>query len=201
MVFVPALPFVFTVGLAAKDWHLHALSRSAKIGLSISLLSLWLPVRIAHPAMQMSKESRNLAKRNVPAPSFDTIDLEGKQQRLSDHVGEVVLVNIWATWCGPCRNEMPKLDQLYRKHKGEGLVVFGFSDEDTATQRKCLEQIPVSYPLLTYIGDVPAIYRDIGVYPTIFFIDRQGRIQNGVTGDQPSEKLENTVSGLLNARQ
>jgi len=94
---------------------------------------------------------------------------------------------------------MPKLDQLYRQHKHEGLVVFGMSDEDIAIQRKCLEQVPVTYPPLTYNGDVPSIYRDIAIYPTIFMIDRRGRIQNAMTGDQSSEELERVVADLLNA--
>lgn len=201
MLIVPILPALFTIGLAIKDSRRHALPASAGLGLLVSLLSLWAPSRIASPALKLWKESRNLAIRNVPAPRFDTQDLEGKRQRLGDHLGEVVLVNIWATWCGPCRAEMPKLDQLYRKHKRDGLTVFGLSDEDAASQRKCLEQIPVSYPLLTYSGDVPAIYRNIAMYPTIFVIDRQGRIQGGMAGDQPAETLESAVTGLLNASQ
>ncbi len=90
---------------------------------------------------------------------------------------------------------MPKLDRLYREHKGEGLIVFGLSGEDAAVQRKCLYQVPVSYPLLTYKGEVPAFYRNIAVYSAIFLIDRRGRLQPAPS--QPFEKIEAAVVTLL----
>lgn len=146
-----------------------------------------------------SKQSRNLAMRDVAAPPFDTLDLLGKTQRLGDHKGEVVLVNIWATWCGPCREEMPKLDRLYQERKHQGFIVFGLSDESIDKQRKFVEQVPVSYPLLTLSGEVPTLYRDIARYPAIFLIDRQGRLQRAPGPDQPFEKVEAAVDALLNS--
>jgi peroxiredoxin len=101
--------------------------------------------------------------RDVAAPPFDTLDLNGRTQRLRDQRGKVVLVNIWATWCAPCRREMPNLNRLYRERKDEGFIVFGLSDEDVSLQRKFLEQIAVSYPLLTIHGQVPSLYRDIAL--------------------------------------
>ena len=77
-----------------------------------------------------------------------------------------VIVNIWATWCGPCRDEMPKLDQLYRERKDQGLMVFGISDEDVPTQRKFVQQIPITYPLLTISGKVSSSVHRIP-YPSI----------------------------------
>ena len=83
-----------------------------------------------------------MALRDVAAPAFDTVDLTGKSQRLHDLKGKVVPVNIWATWSGPCRAEMPRLDELYKSQKDRGLIVFGLSDEDFEVQRKYLEQVP-----------------------------------------------------------
>jgi thiol-disulfide isomerase/thioredoxin len=113
--------------------------------------------------------------------------------------GEVVLVNIWATWCGPCREEMPKLDRLYRERKDHGFIVFGLSDEDVDLQRKYLEQVLVSYPLLTVSGEVPNFYRDIARYPAIFLIDRRGRLEPAPGPDQPFEKVGAAVDVLLNS--
>ena len=141
-----------------------------------------------------------MAMHDVAAPLFDTVDTEGNTERLSDQSGKVVLVNIWATWCAPCRNEMPKLDHLYRERKEKGLVVFGLSDEDVSVQQKYVQQVPVSYPLLTQKGKVPNFYRDIARYPAIFLIDRRGRLQPAPSPDQPFEKLEAAVDALLNNR-
>lgn len=137
--------------------------------------------------------------RDVAAPPFDTPDLLGKAQRLADQRGKVVLVNIWATWCGPCREEMPKLDRLYRERQDRGFIVFGLSDESVNLQRKFVEQVPVSYPLLTASGEVPSLYRDIARYPAIFLIDRQGRLQPAPGPEQPFEKVEAAVEALLNS--
>src|ERR1700752_333357 len=142
------LPFVVTLALAIKDHRRHALSLSGKIGLAIAILSLGLAYQPVSDGIPRSKQSRNMALRDVAAPAFDTLDLDGKAQRLADQKGKVVLVNIWATWCGPCRTEMPKLDRLYRDRKDQGFIVFGLSDEDATVQRRFIEQIPVSYPLL-----------------------------------------------------
>ena len=70
--------------------------------------------------------------RDVAAPLFETTDLSGNRQRLADYKGKVVLVNIWATWCAPCRAEMPALDRLYQERKDRGFVVLGMSDESIA---------------------------------------------------------------------
>jgi len=128
------------------------------------------------------------------------VDTMGNAEHLSDQAGRVVLVNIWATWCVPCRIEMPKLDRLYRERKDKGFIVFGLSDEDVGVQQKYIEQVPVSYPLLTQKGNVPSLYRDIARYPAIFLIDRSGRLQPAPGPDEPFEKLEAAVDALLNNR-
>ena len=171
----------------------------AKIGLivaALSLLLLWKPIS---DGTSRWKQQRNLAKSGVPAPAFDTLDIDGKPQRLADHRGQVVVVNIWATWCGPCRAEMPALDRLYQQDKDQGLAVFGISNEDADLQREFRQIVPVTYPLLTTSGDVPNLYRDIARYPATFLIDRQGRLQPAPGPDHPFEELQAAVDRLLKA--
>ncbi len=192
-----AVPFLVTLALAIRSHRRHALTLSGKIGLVIGILSLGLAWKPVSDGITRSKQSRNLAMRDVAAPLFNTPDISGKAQRLEDHKGEVVLVNIWATWCGPCRAEMPKLDRLYQQRKGQGFIVFGLSDESIPVQQKFLEQVPVSYPLLTLSGEVPNLYRDIARYPAIFLIDRKGQLQPAPGPDQPFEKVEAAVDELL----
>lgn len=194
--FAMILPFLATLALVAKERR-NSLSLSAKIGFAIAILSLGLTLKPLSDGITRSKQSRNMAMRDVPAPAFETLGLDGSMQRLAEHRGKVVLVNIWATWCEPCRKEMPKLDRLYRERKDQGFIVFGLSEEDTALQRKFLEQTAVSYPLLTIKGQVPSLYRDIARYPAIFLIDRKGRLQPAPGPDQPFEKVEAAVDALL----
>jgi thiol-disulfide isomerase/thioredoxin len=192
------VPFLVTLILAVKDGRRHTFLLSGKVGLATAILSLCLVWKPVSDGLTRLKQIRNLAMRDVAAPPFDTVDILGKTQRLGDHKGEVVLVNIWASWCGPCRNEMPKLDRLYQRHKQQGFAVFGLSDEAVDVQRTFLEQVPVTYPLLTLNRGVPDLYRDIARYPAIFLIDRQGRLQPAPGPDQPFEKVESAVDGLLN---
>ncbi|HEY2118459.1 MAG TPA: TlpA disulfide reductase family protein [Candidatus Acidoferrum sp.] len=193
------LPLLITFILVIKDRRRHALSLSGKMGLAIAILSLGLAWNPVSDGITRWKQSRNMAMRGVAAPPFDTLDLYGKSQRLGDQKGKVVLVSIWATWCLPCRVEMPKLDRLYREQKDQGLIVFGLSDEDVSVQRKYGEQVGVSYPLLTLSGQVPNFYRDIARYPAIFLIDRRGQLQPAPSPDQPFEKVEEAVDALLNS--
>src|SRR5262249_56908217 len=133
-------PFCVTLALAIQDRHAQRLTTAARAGLVTAALSLGLLVIPVHGAVQRWRQEQSLAKRDVAAPSFDTVDIFGKRQRLADYRGQVVLVNIWATWCSVCRDEMPKLNEMYQQRKDKGFVVLGLSDEDVSTQRKFLQQ-------------------------------------------------------------
>jgi len=119
------IPFLVTVALAIRDIGRSKLLPSGKIGLAIAFLSLGLAWKPLSDGILRSKQTQNMAMHDVAAPLFDTVDTMGNRERLSDQAGKVVLISIWATWCGPCRTEMPKLDQLYRERKNKGLVVYG----------------------------------------------------------------------------
>lgn len=191
------VPSLLTLLLAARAARKRILGVSGKIGAILAILALGLAWKPVDDGILRHKQTRNLAMRGVAAPLFDTPDILGHPQRLADQQGKVVLVNIWATWCGPCRAEMPELDQLYQSRREQGLMVFGISDEDVPTQQKFLKQIPVSYPLLTLSGNVPHLYRDIARYPAVFLIDRQGRLQPAPPPGQPFEKMQSAVDALL----
>jgi thiol-disulfide isomerase/thioredoxin len=194
------IPSFATIALAMNARRAGTFSWSSKIGLLLAILSLGLAVSPIRDGLLRSKQTRSMAMHDVAAPLFDTVDINGNAERLSDQAGKVVLVNIWATWCGPCRSEMPKLDRLYRDQKDKGLAVFGISNEDAGVQQKYLQQVPVSYPLLTVKGTVPSFYTDIARYPAIFLIDRSGRLQPAPGPDQSFEKLEAAVEALLGSR-
>ena len=191
------IPFLVTLALALKERRNGALSRSSRIGLGIAVLSLLLIAKPVMDGFARSKQSRNLAMRDVPAPRFETVDIQGRPQRLTDYKGKVVLINIWATWCEPCRNEMPLLDKLYQSQKASGFVVLGISDEALETQQAFLKQVPVTYPLLTTTSGVPPFYREIAKYPAIFLIDREGTLQPAPPESQGFDKVAEAVGALI----
>ena len=191
------VPFIATLALALGDRRGTFSTRSRRIGLGLAVLSLvltWVPIS---GAIARARQARNLALQDVTAPPFDTVDVIGRRHRLQEHAGEVVLVNVWATWCAPCRKEMPELDRLYQERKARGFMVFGLSTEGADVQRTVAERLSVTYPLLTIEGAVPDIYRTTARYPANFLIDREGRLQPAPSPEQPFEKLEAAVDALL----
>ncbi len=195
-----ALPFVGTAALALRDRRRGALGRASKAGLAIAVASLALTVVPIRGAIRRANQVKLLALENVDAPEFETPDIYGKTHRLSDHQGKVVLINIWATWCPPCRKEMPELEALYLSRADQGFVVFGLSTESSDLQRDFAEQkVSITYPLLTIEGDVPEIYRTTARYPANYLVDRQGRLTPAPSTEQPFEKLIEKVDALLAA--
>ena len=161
----------------------------------LSLGLVFLPIR---GVVERATQARNLALSDVEAPPFSTADIHGNTHRLDEHGGKVVLVNVWATWCPPCRKEMPGLDKLYQERKKQGFMVFGLSTEDLETQLDFEENVlSVSYPLLTIEGDVPEIYQTTARYPANYLIDREGRLQPAPSTEQPFENLVVAVDALL----
>ena len=190
-----ALPFIVTLVFALADRA--SLTKSSKVGLAIAILSLSMLYIPINGAISRARQAANLALDGVPAPEMDAVDLDGKSHRLSDYRGQVVLLNIWATWCSPCREEMPALDQLYKERSAEGLVVLGFSVEDPTLQRQFAEELPVSYPLLTNEGNIPETFGTTARYPSNFLIDRQGQLRRAPSTDEPFESLVRAVDKLL----
>jgi peroxiredoxin len=192
-----ALPSVFTFALAFSQSRQKRLSMLSRIGFVIAALTLGLVAKPAHDGMLRSRQERNMVLHDVAAPQFETKDIAGRVQRLSDQKGKIVLINLWATWCAPCRIEMPKLDHLYKERKEHGLVVFGLSAEDAETQEKFLAKVPVSYPLLTMTEGVPDFYRDVARYPALFLVDRDGQLQPLSKPGESFTSIEAAVDKLL----
>jgi len=195
------LPFVVTLVLALTDRRTGQLSRSAKVGMTLAVISICLTIVPLRALIRRVQQAKNLSAQGVPAPLFETVDLDGRMHRLRDHQGKVVLINAWATWCGPCREEMPALDRLYRQRKDEGLMVFGLSTEDLELQRKFVkDEVPVTYPLLTTNGNVDSLYTNIQQWPALFLIDRQGQLQPVAQGGAHFAEVKSAVETLLMQR-
>ena len=127
---------------------------------------------------QFSAAMARLAKDDEARAKADFVlsDLDGKTWTLSDLRGKVVLVNFWATWCPPCRKEMPDLDALYKKFKDQGLVILAIDDEDAAKIKPYLVEHPVTYPVLLDPGrKVNHTFRVDGI-PKSFVYGREGKL-------------------------
>jgi cytochrome c biogenesis protein CcmG, thiol:disulfide interchange protein DsbE len=194
------IPFFVMLVLSIRASKQNAFPLPAKIGMTIAALSLLLTLMPIRDGLARAKQTRNRQLHDVAAPDFATTDLHGNAIRLSDYKGKVVLINIWATWCEPCRSEMPKLDRLYRDNQSQGFVVLGMSDESVATQQKFLSEVPVTYPLLLVNDQTPQLYREIAQYPAFFLIDREGRLQPAPAPRQPFEQTASAVAALLAAK-
>lgn len=107
---------------------------------------------------------------------FTLTDLQGKAWHLKDLQGKVVVVNFWATWCPPCRKEMPDLEALYDKYREQGLVILAISDEETAKVSPFIAERKISYPVLFDPGrKVNELYQVEGI-PKTFVYDREGKL-------------------------
>ena len=112
------------------------------------------------------------------APDFALNSSTGHNLRLSELRGEVVLINFWATWCGPCRQEMPLLDRLYQQYREAGFTLLGVNiDENRANAEVMMKKLEVHFPIL-FDGDkrVARLY-DVDAMPATLLIDRDGRVR------------------------
>lgn len=121
------------------------------------------------------KDSQYIGKK---APDFELVDMKGQTVRLSDLKGKVVLINFWATWCGPCRVEIPALKSMYSELAGEDFEMLAVASESEPVIRNFIQENPVNYPvLLDTSGRVANLYQ-INVYPSFVFINREGFIDD-----------------------
>ena len=133
------------------------------------------------------------------APAFTVTTLEGATVTDESLAGKVVLVNFWATWCPPCRVEMPGFQRVYDRFRDEGFVVLGVTMDAGGPERvrRFLEERNISYPVGMANGDVARDFGGVPFLPTSYLIDRQGRVRNVVRGMFTSVALEQAVERLL----
>ena len=133
------------------------------------------------------------------APDFELKDVEGKPYRFSDAKGTVRLVDFWATWCAPCRAEVPMFKDLHAAYgpKGFALVGIAMDDEGVEIVRPYVDELKIPY--LTLIGNDGVVEAFGGVvgFPTKFLVDREGRIVDTWVGEVPRAVLEKRIQALL----
>lgn len=131
--------------------------------------------------------------RGKAAPGFSLTSLDGKKVSLSDFKGKAVLVNFWATWCGPCKVEMPWFEQFQKQYANQGFVILGLVDDVDAGKdaiAKTAQKAGATYPILLTDGKVQKAYGGVDVLPMSFYVDRNGVVVEETAGLGPKDEIE-----------
>ncbi|HZQ23481.1 MAG TPA: TlpA disulfide reductase family protein [Terriglobales bacterium] len=137
------------------------------------------------------------------APDFELKSLDGKTVHLTDYRGKAVLLNFWATWCEPCKIEMPWFVELQKQYGPEGLQIVGVAMDDAAEQdiAKFAKEMGVNYTVLIGKEAVGQAYGGVQFLPETFFIDRSGKVIDSVFGLKSRSEIEGNVKRALGQGQ
>jgi len=133
------------------------------------------------------------------APEFSLKDLSGAEKKLSDFKGKVLIIDFWATWCPPCRNEIPHFVSLYNQYKSEGLEIIGVALDQNPRNALpgFIKDNGINYTILLGNSKVCDLYGGVSAIPTTFIIDKAGNIVKKYIGYNDKEVFENEIKELL----
>jgi peroxiredoxin len=139
----------------------------------------------------------------APAPDFSLTSLDGTQLKLSDFRGKAVLLNFWATWCEPCKIEMPWFVELQKQYGPQGLQVLGVAMDDASPKEiaEFAQKMGVNYPIVIGKEAVGDEYGGIPYLPSTFYISRDGKVVDRVFGLVSRSKIEGDIRKALSASQ
>ena len=144
-----------------------------------------------------------------PAPNFELLDLHGKKVSLASFKGRPVLVNFWATWCGPCKYEIPWLTTLHTKYAGQGFEILGVSSdsldpdekakatEEKAAIVKAADKLHINYPVLIGGDTITQRYGGIDLLPQSFYVDKMGKVVAVITGAGSKDEAEADIKKAI----
>lgn len=164
--------------------------------------SFFLAALLAPAATDLAAQT-NGAPALLTAPDFTLQSLDGERYTLSKLRGKVVLINFWATWCGPCRREIPDLTRLHDKYGEQGFIVLGISMDDLAPDqiKRFADNYKISYPVLhgpySELMKIAQAYGGIGAIPTTFLVDKQGKIRAKYIGARNEKTFLADIIPLL----
>jgi peroxiredoxin len=154
-----------------------------------------------HAARRTTPRTPAITKASV-APDFTLESLDGKNVRLSDLRGKAVLLNFWATWCGPCKIETPWFVELQNQYGSQGLQVIGVAMDDSSKDdiAKFAKEMGMNYPVLLGKEAVGDEYGGVPALPETFFIGRDGKIVGKIMGLESRSEIEDSVKLALNTQ-
>lgn len=154
-----------------------------------------------YPPYYNSGKAGNEISSSKAAPDFELTSVDGKQVKLSDFKNKIVILDFWATWCGPCRESIPDLVDLRKKYKDKGLEIIGISldDENTVENVKpFINNYGINYTIVHGNSKVVQDYGNITGIPTMFIIDQKGNIVTSHMGLVPKKIIEDEITKLIN---
>ncbi len=137
----------------------------------------------------------------APAASYAVDRLDGTRDSLENYRGKIVWVNLWASWCAPCRSETPALETLYEENRTRGLVVLGIDQGESASVAAAFaKELKLQYPIFVDIDQqYGRVYESVGL-PTSVIVDRTGHIVRGIDGEMTLAQMQAAVAPLLRAQ-
>lgn len=136
------------------------------------------------------------------APGFTLVDTAGKKVSLEQFKGHPVVVNFWAVYCGPCKQEMPWLEQLSRQYAAQGLVILGIDSDGDKSRTEIANaatHIGVSYPILVGDDAIDKAYGGIDFLPQTFYVDKTGKVVETTAGGRPKDEIEADIQKAVAA--
>lgn len=187
------------------------------VGIALMLWAGWHNLRERKLAMQKARDSQVVlipekqgaqsedsglapVMRGKQAPAFALTSLDGKKVSLADYKGRPVLVNFWATWCGPCKVEMPWFEEFRKQYAAQGFEILGLADDVDAGKdmiAKVANKTGVSYPILLTDGKVQTAYGGLDVLPMSFYVDRNGVIVEQTAGLGSKDQIEANIKKTI----
>lgn len=186
------------------------------VGISMMLWAGWHNLRERRLAMQQAQQSHvalvpgsaaapaegdDMPKlTGKPAPAFTLVTLDGKKASLSDYKGKSVLVNFWATWCVPCKIEMPWFEEFSKQYEAQGFVILGLVDDVDAgkdTIEKSAKKTGVTYPILLTDGKVQTAYGPLDYLPMSFYVDKTGTVVTQTAGLGTKDEIEANIKKVI----
>jgi peroxiredoxin len=170
--------------------RIHVAAASAALALLLASCS--------RPSSSPTRELKSQGQRK-PAPNFSLKDADGNVVNLADYRGKVVLVNFWATWCGPCEAEIPWFIEFEKKYKDQGFAVLGVSMDDDGWKsvRPYIASHKINYRIMIGSEVVSQQFGEIEALPTSFVLDREGRIASNHVGLVDKVDYQNEIVKLL----
>jgi cytochrome c biogenesis protein CcmG, thiol:disulfide interchange protein DsbE len=167
-------------------------------GLVLAAAAAFLAIPGAQVNVEAAKNAVVPVSVNFPAPVVRLIDLQNRAVAFSDYKGQVILYNAWATWCSPCKAEMPTLEAYYRAYQQDGLVVIAVEDGDPVSEVAAyVKKMGLSFLVWPDLKWVASEAFGINVLPTSYVIDRSGNARLRWTGAISRDMLEKYVTPLL----